>query len=411
VYARAGLTPEPVAFAANTKGETLTLDMMDVIGPDWFGEGITARAIQSVLTPETKTIRLRINSPGGDATEGTAIRSILRTHAEEHGATITAEIHGMAASAATVIAMAADEIVMAEDALFMIHEAWSMSVGDADGLRAQAAVLDKINGSMAALYATRSGQSLEDTREMMAAETWFTAEEAIEAGFADRSMKAKTAAKASARVFARITQFSNPPPELLARYGTEGGARLAVALIDQKDAPTVNEQTLKLLGLRADAGEDQIIEAVASTVLRAEQAEALAKDVRAEVTTVTAERDALAAANVTASVAHRIETLKTQGKCTPAEADALAEKFAARCGRGQLAIDLFLEDLTELEAKNPLALAQSSGLDARTAPGPVDPNVVTPAQRAMYGADVPDEQILKAEQAQAKADRDAKGNS
>ncbi len=414
-YAKAGLETEPTAFYAKHEGDTLTLDMLDVIGADfWTGEGITSSAVQSSLSPNIKNIRLRINSPGGDAVEGVAIRSILKAHATEHGAKITAEIHGMAASAATVIAMAADEIHMAPDALFMIHEAWTLAVGEADDLRHTADLLDKMNGNMSALYAAHSGNSVSDVEDMMAEETWMTAAEAVESGFVTSVMsEGKTQAVSPSRVFASLTQFSKTPPGILARYGTEGGVRLAVALNSEPatEQPKVNPDILKLLGLKADASDDQIIKAVGVLAARADDAEKLTKEYQVDAAAARAERDILAVANTTADVAHRIKSLEAKGKKTPAEAKALGEKWAKNSQRGAVAVELFLEDLVEYEGKDPLPMTRASNLDGRDAPDVGgDPTEVTPAMRKLYGPEVSDAQILKTEIAQAQSNRDQESN-
>jgi ATP-dependent Clp protease, protease subunit len=149
--------------------------------------------VKALREIKADTIHLRINSPGGSVFAARAIETALR----EHKAKIVAHIDGLAASAATFIAMAADEIVMAPGALFMIHKAWTMTYGNADDLMAEAALLEKIDGTLADTYAARTGKDASAVMELMAAETWFTAQEAVDAGFADRvaedSPKAKGA--------------------------------------------------------------------------------------------------------------------------------------------------------------------------------------------------------------------------
>lgn len=126
------------------------------------------------------TINLRINSPGGSVFAARAMEQALR----DHKGRVVVHIDGLAASAATFIAMAGDEIIMSKGALFMIHKAWTGLWANADGLRKEADLLDKIDGTLADTYAEKTGKDVAAISEWMAAETWFTAQEALDAGFA-----------------------------------------------------------------------------------------------------------------------------------------------------------------------------------------------------------------------------------
>ncbi|MFI8664238.1 head maturation protease, ClpP-related [Rhodococcus qingshengii] len=153
----------------------------DVIGSYWMETDATSIASQ-IKDLDTDRIVVRINSPGGSAFDGIAIMNALRSHE----ASVTIRVDGLAASAASVIAMAGDEIIMGPGSQMMIHEAWSYTSGDAAYLRAEADRLDKISDSMATLYARRAKGDVDEWRALVAAETWFTAEEAVTAGLADR---------------------------------------------------------------------------------------------------------------------------------------------------------------------------------------------------------------------------------
>lgn len=157
-----------------------------IVGSDleaeWWG-GVSAQAFVKALRGITaSTINVRINSPGGDVFGARAIETALR----EHSAKVVVHIDGLAASAATFIAMAGDEIVMAEGSMFMIHKAWTYAWGNANDLKKTADLLEKIDGTLVDTYAKRSGQKDSQIADWMAAETWFTAEEAVKYGFADR---------------------------------------------------------------------------------------------------------------------------------------------------------------------------------------------------------------------------------
>ena len=156
----------------------------DDIGPDWLGLVSSKSIIAELGKAKGKPVTVRINSPGGDVVEAQAIYNALRRHSGD-GHKVTVEIDALAASAASFVAMAGDEIRMAENAMLMIHKAWSVSVGNADTMRATAEVLDKFDGILAATYAARAKMDAQDVMAMLEAETWMDANEAITKGFAD----------------------------------------------------------------------------------------------------------------------------------------------------------------------------------------------------------------------------------
>jgi ATP-dependent Clp protease, protease subunit len=147
----------------------------------WWG--ITAemfkRELSAIASP---TINLRINSPGGDVFDSLAIYNMVR----EHPARVITHIDGLAASMASVVALAGDEVRMADNAFFMVHDPWSVVIGNATDLRKEADLLDKVGGSLALAYQEKTGADPEQIAAWMKAETWFTAAEAVEAGFVDQ---------------------------------------------------------------------------------------------------------------------------------------------------------------------------------------------------------------------------------
>ena len=144
--------------------------------------GISAKEFASDLKElgAVSEITLRINSPGGSVFDGNAIFNQLK----QHKAKVTAHIDGLAASMASVIAMAADHIVMPENALMMIHNPWTVSIGNAEELRKDADLLDTIKRTLLTAYG-RSAMTDEELSSMMDAETWLTGADAVEMGFAD----------------------------------------------------------------------------------------------------------------------------------------------------------------------------------------------------------------------------------
>ena len=186
------------------------------IGENWWdGSGITAKGFKQELDGggTYARIALRINSPGGDAFEGVGILNMLRAQ----GKPIDVYVDGLAASAASIIAMAGDTITMGSGAMMMIHNAWGMTVGNAAEHQKQVNALSAIDLSIAQAYADRTGQKLEDVKAMMDAETWMGAAECIAKGFATgKSNVASGEAMDMARGFQALKRYSKVPKELKA---------------------------------------------------------------------------------------------------------------------------------------------------------------------------------------------------
>ncbi len=155
------------------------------VGGDFFEGGFTAADVRRALAGVRGDLTVRLNSGGGLAFDGRAIYNALR----EHDGTIAVVVDGIAASAASIIAMAGETIALASGAMMMIHDPSALTVGTAAAHQRTARVLDSIAASAAAIYARRSHQPLETIRGLMTAETWFTAEEAVGAGFADEALE------------------------------------------------------------------------------------------------------------------------------------------------------------------------------------------------------------------------------
>ncbi|MEX9896576.1 head maturation protease, ClpP-related [Providencia rettgeri] len=159
-----------------------TISVLDVIGEDYWGEGVTAKRISGALRAiGNNDVVVNINSPGGDMFEGLAIYNLLRAHSGK----VTVNILGIAASAASIIAMAGDEIHMGRGAFLMIHNCWSIGVGNRHDFAKLAADLEPFDKSMADIYVARSGQSESAVSKMMDDETYIASSDAIAKGFAD----------------------------------------------------------------------------------------------------------------------------------------------------------------------------------------------------------------------------------
>ena len=188
--------------APGIRAEAGKVYVYDVIDRDW---GASAKALIEALAPMAgQPVALHINSPGGDVFEARAMVAAIRAH----GAPVSTYIDGLAASAATYLALAGDTVHITDGGLFMIHNSWTFSYGNKAELRSTADLLDKIDGTIAADYIRKTSASAEQVAAWMDAETWFTASEAKAAGFVDQIDGAGDADK-SARW--NLSAYANAP--------------------------------------------------------------------------------------------------------------------------------------------------------------------------------------------------------
>jgi ATP-dependent Clp protease protease subunit len=166
--------------------------------------GMAAEDFAALLGDMSGEVHLRIDSPGGDVFGGRAIAQAIR----EHDGKVIAHIDGLAASAASYIAIAADEVIAAPGAFMMVHKAWSLAMGNSDDFTATASLLDKIDGSIAASYAARGEGDAAFWLEKMAAETWLTGAEAQALGLVDKVIDE---AAPKARAAWDLSAFDNAP--------------------------------------------------------------------------------------------------------------------------------------------------------------------------------------------------------
>lgn len=207
-------------------GEPAALYIFDEINPFW---GIGAQQVVDELKEiDASQIDVHINSPGGNVFDGIAIMNALRNHA----ANITVVVDGLAASIASVIAMAGDEIVMNLGAQMMVHNPSGFAMGDAKTMRELADVLDKSGRNIASIYADRAGGTENDWQSAMDEETWYTAQEAVTAGLADRVDKSAQADDIAARfdlsIFNHAGRAAAPKPYMPAHPKPPESAAAAI---------------------------------------------------------------------------------------------------------------------------------------------------------------------------------------
>ena len=269
--------------------------VFDVIG-GWFG--VTAEDfVRDVAALDVDQLNVHLNSPGGDASEGVAIANVLR----QHKANVTIWVDGIAASAASVIAMAGDEVVMGIGSQMMIHDAWSYTSGDAEDMRKAAEKLDSISDGYASAYAEKAGGTAQEWRAVMKAEAWYTPEEAVAAKLADRVATADDNGTAGGEqvvpgsgsgwlfdywdslasadrhadvlraLYGKAGRAEAPPPPIPGRPAepkTPAATASGSTQEERSEAVAFTDEHLATLrtklGLAADADEDAIVTAVAN---------------------------------------------------------------------------------------------------------------------------------------------------
>lgn len=192
--------------------DSTTLSLLESYGyeTDGFVSAIAVKKQLETAGPYTK-IRVRINSPGGDAFEGVAIHNLLRAQ----GKPIETCVDGIAASAASIIAMAGSVRSMGHNAMLMIHNAWGGCVGNAADMRKMGDTLDKISESIAQTYVDRTGKSLDQVKAMMDDETWLSADDCMKNGFATAiAADPDEPALAMARNFKALAKLRHVPENL-----------------------------------------------------------------------------------------------------------------------------------------------------------------------------------------------------
>ena len=241
-----------------------SISIFDVIGADYWGDGVTASRIAGALRSlNGADVTVNINSPGGDMFEGLAIYNLLR----EYEGRVTVKVLGLAASAASVIAMAGDDVQIGRGAFLMIHNCWVYAMGNRHDLAQIAADMEPFDNAMSDIYQARSGLDADTIGKMMDGETYIGGSEAVAKGFADSLLSADeiaddddSPAAALRKLDALLAKTDTPRSErrklLKALSGSKPGAAS-----DQKGTPsaaTIENETIDRLeaalsGLKAAA--------------------------------------------------------------------------------------------------------------------------------------------------------------
>ena len=326
------------ALQSTEDGSATEIHLYDEIG----GYGVGAKQFIADLKRNSgNRIHLRINSVGGSVTEGLAIANAIK----RHKGGVTAHIDGLAASMATVIAVSADETAMSDNAIFMIHEPWSVGQGTADDLRAEAEVLDKMKKSLVRAYTKKTGLDDEEVEEMMKAETWMNAEEALSSGFVDYIEDGLEAAASITPETAR-QRFDKFQSSMSRKTKTIKAEEAAPEVVEPTVEAPVTEEAV-------DISEEVNMNAELQAKVDALQAELNAKVEAAQ-------------AQASEDIAKEIETLK-------AEVERLTSEVASR--------DEQINDLlaaSKSAGEQAAAIVASVGIDATSVVAPAEE--LTPAQ-------------------------------
>lgn len=216
IHPRARAAFDPAVRAA--KNDDATISILAEIGENWDGTGVTPNRISAALRSiGQRPVTVQVNSPGGNFFDGLAIYNMLRAHPEE----VTVQILGVAASAASIIAMAGDTIQVAKAGIVMVHNTQWFAMGDRHAFSDRAETMAVFDDALAGLYVDRTGKDRASIEAMMDAETYLGGEIAVEAGFADGLLAADTVSKvenhaepAYRRVAAALAHADMPRSEI-----------------------------------------------------------------------------------------------------------------------------------------------------------------------------------------------------
>ena len=189
------------------KADESTVYIYDEIG--WFGI-MPEQFVKDFNAITSPIIHVRINSPGGDVFDGTAIYNVIKQHKSK----VIVHVDGLAASISSIIAMAGDEVRMSENAFMMIHNPYGFVFGTAQDMRERADLLDKITGTIAKTYMNKTGKDEKEIKKLMGSDTWMTAQESIDNGFIDVIEEEDEITDKSQVIMFDLSAYANVPDAL-----------------------------------------------------------------------------------------------------------------------------------------------------------------------------------------------------
>jgi ATP-dependent Clp endopeptidase proteolytic subunit ClpP len=229
--------------------DTAEVIIYDVIG--WpFNDA--SELVRSLAGMTAKTITVRINSPGGDVFDAVSIFNALQSHKSK----VITRVEGLAASAASFLALAGKEVQAYQNTMVMIHDPWVCVAGNQYELRETADILEKLSGQMVDIYAGNSSVGKKEIRDMMKAETWMTAKEAKEKGFIDTIVDGK-----SAKAQFDLSMFANAPEDLTAEIHDEPAVRKYEKALRDAGASKSEARAILARGLKSASSEEEVLAA------------------------------------------------------------------------------------------------------------------------------------------------------
>jgi ATP-dependent Clp protease, protease subunit len=366
-------------FRAQAKGAEVVI--YDEIG----AFGIPAKGFLDELKGlgPVAELTVRINSPGGSVFDGVAIYNALK----RHDAVIRIWVDGIAASIASMIAMAGDEVVMPENAMLMLHDPSGLVMGTAADMRAMAEALDRMKAGMVAAYRDKSGRDDAEIEILMAAETWLSAEEAVDLGLADRL-------EAPFRMAARfdLSRFRNPPPQLEATLTNSNSQENEMADREKtspRKAGSDASATSQAAPPESSADDtDANVASQPATGARAEPAPAPAATSRPAM--VGAAGPAKSPAHPTAQVIDLDAVCAEERRATLAYV-AEVHELCALAGRGDLAAGFIAKETPVPQVRRTLLEAraaedEATGIRSQVRPASVEPTQPAIDTAAIYAA-------------------------
>lgn len=319
-----------------------------------------------------QNMAVRINSPGGGVIEGIAIYNAL----ERHKGGVTIHIDGLAASMASVIAMAGEKTYMAENAMMMIHNPWTMAAGDSEELRKNADLLDKMKNILVNSYAKKTGMDIADIEDLMDAETWMDAEEAYALGFVDEITKPMAAAASLTKneLVERYRAFSGGFDIRAQKDKTEP----KMNLIERLTSPSNAEAQERIVALEGQISQHDTV--VSEYVAKLGVAEAALQEATTEIVNLRASLDE--AAEKLAEIESKCEEESEKSEGLEEKVEELTEK-----------VEEITESVEAKAAEKAVALVAEAGISAPLAvegqpEGPTDHIAImakmSPAERTKY---------------------------
>lgn len=269
-------------FEIKAMAEDAEVLIFDEIG----GWGIQAQAFADAWPKSAKKVVVKINSPGGSVTDGYAVYNTIMEARKNQ--IVNTRIEGLAASMASIVALAGQTVEMSENSLMMVHNPWGVSMGDSAEMRKTADLLDKMTGQLADIYKAKTGMKDEDVKNLMNNETWLTAQEALEMKFADKIVNTM-----SAKLAALV------PQSFIDKLNKDGRLLAAMAKAEAVETPAIVEPVKVEPAAEQTKTEPVVIVDLSAELEQSQAALAASKSeadkLKADLAAMTIERDAMKA--------------------------------------------------------------------------------------------------------------------